>query len=115
MDIDMGELRDELDEIDSRERTLRALYEHVAECYMRRAPIAIERFPASSADRQVAMAWCPYHEFADGLRAHMRDHYPHAVLDHVRLFGYVDYIYGGGALRGRCRHGYPPSVVRLAR
>ena len=112
--MDMGAMREELDDIDQRERAVQDLCEYVANCYLQRVSIAIDRFPSSSTDRQVAMAWCPYHEFADRLRKHMRDHHANVVVDHVRLFGYVDYIYGCGVARGRCQLGQPPDFLRLA-
>lgn len=111
--MDMGAMREELDVLDQRERTIQDLCEYVAYCYLRRAPIAIDRLPSSHADRQLAMAWCPYDEFADRIRKHMRNHHANVVVDHLRLFGYVDYIYGNGGLRGRCQLGYPPDFLRL--
>ena len=112
--MDMGAMREELDDIDQRERAVHELCEYVANCYLQRAPIGVDHFPTSPTDRQVAMAWCPYREFADRLRKHMRDHHANVVVDHVRLFGYVDYIYGCGVLRGRCQLGHPPNFLRLA-
>lgn len=112
--MDLRALREELDDIHDRERAIVELCEHVADCYLNNTSIAYHRFHTRATERHVAMAWCPYHVFADRIRKHMHDHHPNVVLDHVRLFGYVDYIFGCGVTRGRCQLGYPPSFVRLA-